>query len=1193
MKHLFITLLICGVFSSLKMFGQDNISYSDYLTPSPTASELGKYGQFPISLNTGTPNISIPLYTLSTQNLAIQTALSYYASGVKVDQVASWVGLGWSLNAGGVITRIVRGEPDENTNWPYPDDISAINNETIEYVERALDGGFDTEPDLYSFNFNGISGKFIFDRKGEASFMPHQKLRVFRYKKGENISFMVTTSDGVQYYFGEDASETTRTTPGIGCGKNYDVPVETAWYLTKIIHPCGDTIIFNYTQYSYHYEATVSQTVTHKAGYGDNSACFGNEPSLNGVWKTCKPVHFIQALKLESIEAEGYGKLIFDSSNDREDLLGDAKLNNIEILNPLGDKLKTFSLGYEYSTNPRLFLTSMTEKDNIDKPIKVHEFEYEDKDAVPERLSFDRDYWGYFNGANNDVLVPAGTTLHPLLKDYGGNREPNSNYAKKGMLNKIIYPTGGYTIFDYESNKVYGDRTVYPPKTTHQLSVCGLEEMDMPSYTENFSVPFDQEIDIVFGFSSVLVPGIDEEIENEKGAITILNKADNSYVNFTQSGQNPLYALSAPLQNYEVYEGGVQGTINLKANIEYEIKITAIRGASACVSSTLNYYYSLPTTVTDNIDKGGLRISRISNNDLFSQRETIKKFYYGKASDLNKSSGVIDADPIYFKQYSILSPCPEGPDCAELESIYVMLNSNPQNDIYNTGGNHLVYEYVTEGVGENFEGGGIEHTFKISHSIQSQSIRGDNIMGAPTSNFGWDNGLEGQTRIFKFDKNANLIILKSTTNNYSSPIIIKSVPALVVKKKHNSVCTTETIVDCDGSDQRMFNWVCTVDHKHWLAAVPFTEGGFQCIHPYNNTAWVAVSTHPCFGEQNPEGATQVIRSSNIGNWDMMQYQNLSYWHFLKSTNTVQYDQNGQNPLVSIQQYNYENQQHLQLTYSSQKNSNGDILEVFNKYPDDYDDIENIGILKEKFIISSPIKSENVLNGLQTGGQIIKYNNSGKAIEIFNYEQDEHISKVDHLPSQFIPSDDYQLKTSLIYEEDTTSRIKELISRSQPQTSFLWGYDKTRMIAYTTNASSDQIYFIGFEESGGSTNSRSGGKSYVGNSYTISSSDFNPINPANLVMSYWYWDVDTWKFSGELPFSASISSEGTLLDDIRVYPKNAQMTTYTYNPDANLSSVTDANNITVYYVYDSFGRLEFTKNANGNIVQSTEYNYYND
>ncbi len=62
---------------------------SKIIPPSPTAASLGKYGDIPVSMYTGTPNIDIPLHTLKCGELSLPISLSYHASGVKVDKIKS------------------------------------------------------------------------------------------------------------------------------------------------------------------------------------------------------------------------------------------------------------------------------------------------------------------------------------------------------------------------------------------------------------------------------------------------------------------------------------------------------------------------------------------------------------------------------------------------------------------------------------------------------------------------------------------------------------------------------------------------------------------------------------------------------------------------------------------------------------------------------------------------------------------------------------------------------------------------------------------------------------------------------------------------------------------------------------------------------------------------------------------------
>lgn len=72
--------------------------------PSPTAASLGRYGEVPVTMYSGIPNINIPLFELESTKLSLPVSMSYQATGVKVEEIPGWVGLGWALNAGGVIT---------------------------------------------------------------------------------------------------------------------------------------------------------------------------------------------------------------------------------------------------------------------------------------------------------------------------------------------------------------------------------------------------------------------------------------------------------------------------------------------------------------------------------------------------------------------------------------------------------------------------------------------------------------------------------------------------------------------------------------------------------------------------------------------------------------------------------------------------------------------------------------------------------------------------------------------------------------------------------------------------------------------------------------------------------------------------------------------------------------------------------
>jgi hypothetical protein len=127
---IFRSLCILSVLLCLKTLAQEQDPGLWYNTvsipPSPNAASLGKYGEYIVDKSTGVPNISIPLIDLNEGGINVKVGISYHAGGIKVQEEASCVGLGWSLNAGGVITRVMHGRPDESGPNSYLENASKI-----------------------------------------------------------------------------------------------------------------------------------------------------------------------------------------------------------------------------------------------------------------------------------------------------------------------------------------------------------------------------------------------------------------------------------------------------------------------------------------------------------------------------------------------------------------------------------------------------------------------------------------------------------------------------------------------------------------------------------------------------------------------------------------------------------------------------------------------------------------------------------------------------------------------------------------------------------------------------------------------------------------------------------------------------------------------------------------------------------
>jgi YD repeat-containing protein len=454
------------------------------LLPSPTAAAFATYGEVPIGRFTGTVQLNVPIYQLTSGSLKVPVELLYSSNGIKVDQVASNVGLGWSLNAGGVITRTVRGKPDEIYPLNIPQNLGDENENSYEFIYLANEFGKNTQPDIFSFNFSGYSGQFIIDENRKVYGIPHQSLKIepdiFVSSEVEG-KIIITTPDGVKYTFGgTNATEQTKNTDsGLECSTNSldSEEITTAWYLSRIDHPDGSYINFTYTGIYYSYDTSVSQTVRRRQKLlGIPFGC-DRKFLIDNVYE-CINTATIWGCELSEIRTSSgeWMKVKYDS---RQDLPGCHRIDEIIIYKPDDSKVKSCKLNYLFSTNNgglnklhygdlgspsavqylkrRMFLEDVIEQDANGKVIRKHNMKYKQPNDLPARLSFEQDHWGYYNDSNNNSFVP--DISNSLFDDFhGANREPKSSVSSYGMIEKITYPTGGYSTFQYVMNSQGGNR---------------------------------------------------------------------------------------------------------------------------------------------------------------------------------------------------------------------------------------------------------------------------------------------------------------------------------------------------------------------------------------------------------------------------------------------------------------------------------------------------------------------------------------------------------------------------------------------------------------------------------------------------------------------------------------------------------------------------------------------------------------
>ncbi|HKO80684.1 MAG TPA: hypothetical protein VJU78_09820, partial [Chitinophagaceae bacterium] len=499
-KILFLAIVSSSIYNYASGQAQD-ARIPKVVPPSPNAAALQKYGDIPVSAYTGMPSISIPLYDIKSGDISFPISISYNASGVKVADEASRVGLSWVLNAGGVISRsVVGGDDFEFLTYSY-------NNQTIPEIPKVprfdqgadfnmkdgcdvilngygidyslpstifTEGNYDLQPDQYSYNFNGHSGKFGLRRNRNAVLNTIEKIDI-KVIGSDASSWEIKTPDGTLYKF-----EQFETYVESGGTSNHH---KSSWYLTKIISATGRTVDFVYSSNS-SYIHSIGSYFESKPGANIGSSTNGDSGPHNiSMYAAAVPGKWYTNLYLTKILFDN-GEVQFNYLADRLDISGDVRLTDIQIFSKkhgvaVNQLIKSWNFNYSYFegtnftgcfSNPnattenltkRLKLVSVQES-NGSSSLPPYQFSYNNENdnpvLLPPKSWFGRDHWGYYNGKINTSLIPThsnGCSNDPIafyLGSMGNDRNANPQYNQLFVLNKIKYPTGGFTTFEYETN---------------------------------------------------------------------------------------------------------------------------------------------------------------------------------------------------------------------------------------------------------------------------------------------------------------------------------------------------------------------------------------------------------------------------------------------------------------------------------------------------------------------------------------------------------------------------------------------------------------------------------------------------------------------------------------------------------------------------------------------------------------------
>lgn len=688
--YIFPILLILLCFN-IGIKAQTSANFPELIPPSPNAQSFQKFGDFPVSNFTGIPNINIPIYTIELSDISLPISLSYNSSGIKVNEESGTVGLGWNLSVGGVISRTVYDQDDFSTAESLSPKWTYLNSNLQDYylqegqvqfpVIHACDfyitgstgnlipslyGGqvHDLAPDVFNYSFNGYSGSFCITHNGTIYKESSDNIKILpeKIEFGTIPDWTLITPDGTQYKF--TLKEYSRLKDGA-------VKRLSAWYLTEIKTLKNNIISFSYDITTKRIYSLSNLTQR----YGSFN---GASPALENVANQYNSPVVYDDIVLNKITFPN-GEIYFKNKYERIDQPDNALLDQILIYKSgLNYLVKNIKLNYNYfranrsdqeitsiseviyvlgitptllqsypffksiSDNWNLYRLKLASVDIMDGTKKeTYTLKYNENN-LPTKLSTGRDHWGYYNGQLNKHLIPDQTyrnsnrpvnVIEGGMLYYPANREVNPSYNQAFILTEMIYPTGGKTKFEYESNKFlssnstgdnlqqnfysqrktiqyYGSRTSNPTVLYNSLIQqnfrvsesdydCTMDiKILLPENAQTFINKIASSDKLLIELKNSSSGAIIETIE--------LSKTKNQFILYPNTSDPVLlktliYKSTKPLSTGE-YTLKIEGTLKSSFD-EFDLKYSYVPGKYQFLSENRMQY------------AGGLRIKKITSYD--------------------------------------------------------------------------------------------------------------------------------------------------------------------------------------------------------------------------------------------------------------------------------------------------------------------------------------------------------------------------------------------------------------------------------------------------------------------------------------------------------------------------------------------------------------------------------------------------
>ncbi|UOU98187.1 hypothetical protein MUU74_17050 [Chryseobacterium daecheongense] len=1148
-KAIYILLLI--LVSSV-LFGQTPEIKTDLpkiIPPSPTVASLMKFEEVPVSNYTGTPEVVIPLINLPThsKDISLNISLKYHPSNVKADNVAGETGLGWSVLAGGTVSRVVKGIPDEeltvvtssqpgkvglyhttlqnhkNIYYDYisnPAQYVSNNQEAANeyYWETVENGKYDTEHDLWQFNFMGQTGRFFIKKYQENLIiepLSDYRVKIINHYGTINgnayvpTGFTIYDEQGYRYEFEEfeitrnaqfnESLTMIRDEYSTNSSQSEDKEFRSAFQLTKV-YDNNNKLIFSINYNPADLIEVNKRTSITVNEYGEDGIsamryanCFSEIKPLK---ITSTQFTKVNVKKIQSILVTDFGRVDFKYKQGRSDSnisapQSVAYLDKIELYDWDSHLLNTHSFTYEYiqTLENRMFLKNLKKEFPNSSVIEKHEFFYKKSNLLLGTLG--KDYWGYFNTSGDNCQSQDATFMN----------EPTPGISSLDLLQKIKYPTGGSVVLYFESNQYsyIGDQPVTEflenPLNTESLGSTTLSFNNntlqyLPIYNKDRKVKFTP---------SIIQPDDPADWTRTFRLLKIVNGQPVS-----------LGAVYCTSEN-----GNCCKDFVLEKNVQYALRRDNF-DINYSGTDTMGIEY---TTSKDNPNQylfgGGNRIAKIGyfegdvdqdfyenhNNSITPQKE--KRYSYDMISEPGKSSGsLVFGKPLFYQYRSIKqmgTTCPLAPflSLTSYDGTYVYLsktNSNSQ-EMVSTQGSEVGYKNV-----KVFElnKGSIEHTYTSPLDYPEDVLIVFQKPYLPSKNIDYKRGLL-LNEIIRDNTNK---LLTETTNTYDF---------INYEKEYGYKFDEPDGVGFDGTYFSNYD-----GYKYYLGvSTPFLVKPGCPAGQCDETSRLNL---PGF----PISYVNAYKVSEAYGWSRL---------ISKESKSYFYEGSTQKVIQRNEAFEYNTINKRISTHTVNKADGGTLTTLY------YYHTGNSAYSQNR--IAEIEKIESYKNNTLIDSKKIVYDNSWG-------------DNVSYLPKQIQSAVGAQtLETNVTFNKyDALGNLLQYTTKEGIPVSIVWGYQKTQPIAKVEGIAYADLENLGLI------------------STIVSASDSDASNPAN---------------------------EGTLITALNNFRNNSalqnyQITTLTHNPLIGVTTMIPPSGIKETYQYDNANRLEKLMDEEGKIVKEFKYNY---